>query len=74
VIEMGENVTTLSVKQVAERLGVSESVIYRLAQEQKLPCFRVGGSWRFREVVIHEWIESQEQKTEKSQTSQQTET
>jgi excisionase family DNA binding protein len=39
-------------EELAERLGVSESLIYKLAQQQKIPCYRVGGNWRFDEAEV----------------------
>ena len=49
----------LTVKQVAEYLKVNERTIYRLANEKKIPAFRVGTSWRFRKEEIDVWIASQ---------------
>jgi excisionase family DNA binding protein len=40
----------ISAEEFAERLGVSVSLVYKLAQQQKIPCYRVGGNWRFDEA------------------------
>ena len=47
----------LSVKDVAELLNVSEKTIYRMIQNETIPCFRVGGQWRFDRREIASWIE-----------------
>lgn len=52
----------LTLKEVAEYLKVAEKTAYRLAAEGKLPGFKVGGSWRFKEVDIERWIESKKSK------------
>ena len=50
----------LTVKELAEYLRINEKTAYRLASEQKLPGFRVGGSWRFRKAAVDAWIEDEE--------------
>lgn len=47
----------LSVKDVAELLKVSEKTIYRMIKNETIPCFRVGGQWRFDRREINSWIE-----------------
>ncbi|MEQ3724157.1 helix-turn-helix domain-containing protein [Alcanivorax sp.] len=49
----------LTLKEVASYLKVAEKTAYRLAAEGKLPGFKVGGSWRFRQEDIVHWIEAQ---------------
>lgn len=48
---------TLSVKDVAELLNVSEKTIYRMIQSETIPCFRIGGQWRFDKREIMSWLE-----------------
>ena len=52
---MGDQV--LTVKQVAEYLQVNERTVYRMASANKLPAFKVGGSWRFKQSELEQWIE-----------------
>lgn len=47
----------LSVKDIAELLNVSEKTIYRMIQSETIPCFKVGGQWRFNRAEILSWIE-----------------
>mgnify|MGYP000297745325 CR=1 FL=1 len=53
----------LTLKEVAAYLKLAEKTAYKLAAEGKLPGFKVGGSWRFRQADIDSWIEN---KTNKS--------
>ena len=52
---MGDQV--LTVKQVAEYLQVNERTVYRMASANKLPAIKVGGSWRFKQSELEQWIE-----------------
>ncbi len=47
----------LSVKDMAEILNVSEKTIYRMIQNETIPCFRVGGQWRFDRREVTSWLE-----------------
>lgn len=47
----------LTLKEVAKYLKLTEKTAYRLASEGKLPGFKVGGSWRFKESDLQEWID-----------------
>jgi excisionase family DNA binding protein len=49
----------LTVADIADRLSISQSLVYRLASEGKLRCYRVGrGALRFREEDVMEYIDS----------------
>ena len=47
----------LTIKEVAAYLKLAEKTAYKLAAEGKLPGFKVGGSWRFKQQDIENWIE-----------------
>lgn len=34
-------------EELAKRLDVSESLVYRLARNGDIPAYKVGGNWRF---------------------------
>lgn len=51
----------LTVRDVAMLLNVTEKTIYRLAQRNDLPGFKVAGAWRFLEADILNWVELQKQ-------------
>lgn len=56
----------LTVHDVAALLAVDEKTIYRLAQQGRLPGFKVAGTWRFQLQDIQEWIDEQKSKTRTS--------
>jgi len=45
----------LTIKEVAERLNLSEKTVGRLAQKSDLPGTKVGGHWGFRPEVVAAW-------------------
>lgn len=49
----------MTVKEVAEYLRVNQRTVYRLAVDRKLPCFKVGATWRFKRTDIDVWIAEQ---------------
>ena len=49
----------LTIREVAELLKINEKTAYKLAADDKLPGFRVGGSWRFKRSTIEAWIDAQ---------------
>lgn len=49
----------LTLKEVAAYLKLAEKTAYKLAAADKLPGFKVGGSWRFKKEDIDQWIEEQ---------------
>ena len=50
----------LTVEEVAERFGVNITTVYRLAQQGRLPGFKVGNQWRFSEARLEEWVADRE--------------
>jgi excisionase family DNA binding protein len=55
----------MTVRDVAGFLAVDEKTIYRLAQQGKLPGFKVAGTWRFQLQDIQEWIAKQKVQSRK---------
>ena len=49
----------MTVREVAGSLAVDEKTIYRLAQQGKLPGFKVAGTWRFQLQDIQGRIDQQ---------------
>jgi excisionase family DNA binding protein len=56
----------MTVREVAGFLAVDEKTIYRLAQQGKLPGFKVAGTWRFQLQDIQGWIEDQKSNRNRS--------
>lgn len=46
----------LTLDEVAAYLKAGKRTVYRLAQEGKLPAFKLGGTWRFRRSDLERWI------------------
>jgi excisionase family DNA binding protein len=46
----------LTAVEIAELLGVSRILIYKLAKANRLPCFRIGGCVRFDPRQIAQWL------------------
>ena len=46
----------MTVRQVADYLKVNERTVYRMASASKIPAFKIGTSWRFKESEIEKWI------------------
>jgi excisionase family DNA binding protein len=46
----------LTVSDVAELLNISERQVYKLAAENRIPSFKIGGSVRFDPAEIAAWL------------------
>ncbi len=57
----------LTIEEVAIYLRVSERTVYDWAQKGKIPCGRLGSSWRFKRTEILKWIENKLGATSKTQ-------
>ena len=47
----------LTIRELAEYLKISQSTLYKLAQEGKVPGQKVGRHWRFRKETIDRWLD-----------------
>lgn len=50
---MNDEIMTIS--DIATYLKITEKTAYRLVSEDKIPGFKVGGSWRFNRKEILAW-------------------
>jgi excisionase family DNA binding protein len=57
----------LTIKDVAEYLKVNERTIYRLAASGELPGFKIGNSWRFKQSELEQYITSQHNRSNLSE-------
>jgi len=58
----------MTIGETAEYLRSSLSSLYKLAQENRIPCQKVGRHWQFRREAINRWLEdSRKSKQEKDQ-------
>ena len=52
----------LTIYETSAYLRIPLSSMYKLAQEGKIPCQKVGRHWRFRRQALDRWLESYAQK------------
>jgi excisionase family DNA binding protein len=53
---IGVKDTLWTTSQVASYLRVDKLTIYRLLAQKKIPAFRVGNQWRFKQDMIDAWL------------------
>ncbi len=51
--------SVLTLEELCGYLKIPKSTLYKLAQESKIPCQKVGRHWRFRKQAIDRWLENQ---------------
>jgi excisionase family DNA binding protein len=59
----------MTVEELSDYLRIPRSTLYKLAQEGKVPCKKVGRHWRFRREAVDRWLEeggAPEMKTEEA--------
>ena len=49
----------LTIDEVAAYLKAGKRTVYRLAADEKIPAFKLGGTWRFRKSDLGRWIAQQ---------------
>lgn len=47
----------MTIEETAKYLRIAKSSLYKLAQEGKIPCQKVGRHWRFRKESIDRWLD-----------------
>ena len=47
----------MTIQETSEYLRVPLSSLYKLAQQGKIPCHKVGRHWRFRRGAVEKWLE-----------------
>lgn len=48
----------LTIEEASKYLRIPLSTLYKLAQDGKIPCQKVGRHWRFRKETIDQWLDS----------------
>ena len=46
----------MTISEAASYLRISSSSLYKLAQDGRIPCQKVGRHWRFFKPAIQEWV------------------
>ena len=49
----------MKVKEIAEYLQISEDLIYKWAQQGKIPVSKIGNQWRFNKEEVEQWAKAQ---------------
>ena len=52
----------ISVKELADKTGISVFTIQKLCREHKIPCYRPTRHYKFKEAEIIEWLDSKKQR------------
>lgn len=47
----------LTIHETSEYLRIPLSSMYKLAQERKIPCQKVGRHWRFHRGALDRWLQ-----------------
>ncbi len=47
----------MTIEEASRYLRIPLSSLYKLAQEGKIPCQKVGRHWRFRKETIDYWLD-----------------
>lgn len=48
----------MTIEEASKYLRIPLSSLYKLAQDGKIPCQKVGRHWRFRRETIDRWLEN----------------
>jgi excisionase family DNA binding protein len=51
----------MTIEEASKYLRIPLSSLYKLSQEGKIPCQKVGRHWRFRREAIDRWLEERPQ-------------
>jgi len=58
----------LTIEEASIYLRIPLSTLYKLAQDGKIPCQKVGRHWRFRKETIDNWLANSNSGTELNRT------
>lgn len=47
----------MTIAEVAEYLRIPRGSAYKLAQQGRIPCQKVGRHWRFRREAVDRWLD-----------------
>lgn len=57
----------MTIGETAEYLRISLSSLYKIAQDGRIPCQKVGRHWRFRRQTIDRWLDERKSNHEQVQ-------
>ncbi len=47
----------MTIEEASKYLRIPLSSLYKLAQDRKIPCQKVGRHWRFRRETLDNWLD-----------------
>ena len=54
-----KNEQIMTLREVAQYLGLHIMTVYKLTREGRVPAAKIGGQWRFKLDILDEWLEAQ---------------
>ena len=51
-----QGIEIMTIGEVAAYLRIPRSSVYKLAQEGRIPCKKVGRHWRFHREAVERWV------------------
>ena len=60
-----ENERLMTLEEISDYLQISIHTLYKMAQQDRIPAFKVTNKWRFRRSEIDAWIEKNRKKDNK---------
>jgi len=55
----------MTLEEISDYLQISIHTLYKMAQQDRIPAFKVTNKWRFRKSEIDAWIEKNRKKNNK---------
>ena len=52
----------MTLEEISDYLQISIHTLYKMAQQDRIPAFKVTNKWRFRKSEIDSWIERNRRK------------
>jgi excisionase family DNA binding protein len=53
----GSSLEIMTIQEASDFLRIPLSSLYKLAQQGKIPCQKVGRHWRFHKPALEKWFE-----------------
>jgi excisionase family DNA binding protein len=47
----------MTIQEASDFLRIPLSSLYKLAQQGKIPCQKIGRHWRFHKIALEKWFE-----------------
>src|SRR3974390_461784 len=54
----------MNIRQASQYLGVSPDTLYKYVSEERIPAFKLGNRWKFKQSVLEQWMEEKSTQTQ----------